>query len=741
MVSSMRALFLISVVAAAAVAAGPAFSSSSAKVKAPKVTITAGPSGLVASTSATFSFTSNQSASTFQCSRDGAALAPCSSPVSYSGLGQGPHTFRVQASSAGGTGSDSAAWTVDTVAPEAPVISSRPADPSTSTSATFVFADSDSSASFTCSLDGAAASACSSPKSYSALSEGTHSFAVTAKDAAGNSSPQTAASWQIDSAAPPSPTVSSATSDASGANATFSFSDSDPTVTFRCSVDNGAFAACTSPASVGPLQDGTHIWGVEAVDSVGNVSSPATEMWTSATSAPTQTQWFGNGNFENGSSTWGATSATLQIVGDGNVGPSAAKISLTATPPQEYWLYATTRPVLSTVQGTTYTVTGYARSDTPGKTVCMRIREYTDNTSTTRLGEVTSCLTTTASWQAFPSLPYTAKGSGGTLAFQVFGAAATAAAGDSFEVDGLSMTSPAGSTSPPPVMISSNNPIIGAAGDIACSPTDSRYNGGNGTGTACMQKATADLLGTMTDLTAILPLGDQVYQCGELANFNTVYDSTWGRFKSIEKPVAGNHEYGDTAACAPSNAAGYYAYFGAAAGDPTKGYYSYNIGTWHLIALNSNCAAIGGCGAGSPQETWLKADLAASSSSCTIAYWHHPRFSAGQTGDDTRTAALWTDLVNAHADLVLSGHDHTYQRFAPMDSSGNASATGMRELVVGTGGEEHHAVPLARPTLQVSDNTTFGILRLTLAPNAYAGQFVPASGTGSFTDSFTGSCN
>jgi calcineurin-like phosphoesterase family protein len=738
--TSVKTLFLISVAVSAAVAAAPAFPASSAKLRAPRVSITGGPSGLVASTSAMFSFTSNGS-SAFKCSRDGAAVTACTSPILYSGLAQGSHSFRVQASNTAGTGSDSQTWTVDTVAPAAPVISSRPADPSTFTSATFVFADSDPSATFRCSLDGATASTCSSPKSYSTLSDGTHSFAVTAKDTAGNSSPQTAASWRIDSTPPPAPTISSATPDASGANASFSFGDSDPTATFRCSIDNSAFAACTTPAGVGALSDGTHVWGVRAVDTVGNQSSAATETWTSATTAPTETQWFGNGSFESGTAGWGATSATLGIVGDGNVGPSAAKITLAATPPREYFLYATTRPVLSTVAGTTYTVTGYARSDTPGKTVCTRIREYTDNTSGTRLGEVTSCLTTTGAWQAFASLPYTAKGSGGTLALQVYGAASTAAAGDSFEVDGLSMTSPAASSSAPPVMISSNNPIIGTAGDVACSPTDSRYNGGNGTGTACMQKATADLLGTMTDLTAILPLGDQVYQCGELANFNTVYNTTWGRFKSIEKPVAGNHEYGDTAACAPSNAAGYYAYFGAAAGDPTKGYYSYNIGTWHLIALNSNCAAIGGCGAGSPQETWLKADLAGSSSACTIAYWHHPRFSAGQTGDDTRTAALWTDLVNAHADLVLSGHDHTYQRFAPMDSTGNALATGVRELIVGTGGEEHHALPLARPTLQVSDNTTFGILRLTLAPNAYAGQFVPASGAGSFTDSFTGSCN
>jgi hypothetical protein len=447
-------------------------------------------------------------------------------------------------------------------------------------------------------------------------------------------------------------------------------------------------------------------------------------------------QWLTNGDFESGTTGWSA-SASLTLAGDGNTGPSAAKVTLTGAP-QEFWLFASPRPVSATTAGTTYTATGYVRSDTPGRTVCTRIREYTDSTSTTRLGEKTSCITTTTSWQPVPALAYTAVGSGGTLTFHVYESATGAQTGDSFEADGLSLTSPTGSPPPPPPSVS--GPTIAAAGDIACPPSDPNYNGGNGTGAFCMQAATANLLGSLSNLSAILPLGDEQYQCGEAVNFSAVYALTWGRFKSLEHPVPGNHEYGDTAACSPSNASGYYSYFGAAAGDPKKGYYSYDIGSWHLVALNSNCAAIGGCGAGSAQDKWLRTDLARNPATCTLAYWHHPRFSAGQTGDDPRTSALWTDLVNAHADLVLNGHDHTYQRFAPMDANGGASASGLRELIVGTGGEEHHTVPLPRPTLQVSDNTTFGVLTLTLGSGNYSGQFLPSAGTGTFTDTFTGTC-
>ena len=242
----------------------------------------------------------------------------------------------------------------------------------------------------------------------------------------------------------------------------------------------------------------------------------------------------------------------------------------------------------------------------------------------------------------------------------------------------------------------------------------------------------------MPNLDAVLLLGDLQYSCGTPAEFTAVFGPTWGtsRLFPLEHPVPGNHDYG----CGAFDASGYYGFFGAAAHDPGKGYYSYDVGAWHLVALNSNCDAIGGCGFGSPQESWLAADLASHTNQCTLAYWHHPRFSAGQANDDARTANFWNDLVNAHADLVLAGHDHTYQRFSAMDAAGAASATGVRELVVGTGGQAHHPAPVPRATLEASDRTTFGVLKLLLGPTGYSGRFLPAPGTGSFTDSFSGTC-
>ncbi len=291
---------------------------------------------------------------------------------------------------------------------------------------------------------------------------------------------------------------------------------------------------------------------------------------------------------------------------------------------------------------------------------------------------------------------------------------------------------------PPPT-----DPVIAAAGDIACAPGDFGYNGGKGNGQLCMQAATAQLLSGIAGLKAVLPLGDNQYECGEASYYGSVFAPTWGRFKSIEHPVVGNHEYGDASECATtSDASGYFSYFGAAAGSPGQGWYSYDVGAWHLIALNSNCPFIaGGCAAGSPEETWLANDLAANQGKCTLAYWHHPRFSAGPlVGDDSRTGALWDDLVAAHAELVLVGHDHTYQRYAPMDSTGAPSPGGLVQVIVGTGGQEHAAAPIPRPTLLAADATTFGVLELTLHPDGYTGRFVPAPGTGTFTDSFTGTC-
>lgn len=263
-----------------------------------------------------------------------------------------------------------------------------------------------------------------------------------------------------------------------------------------------------------------------------------------------------------------------------------------------------------------------------------------------------------------------------------------------------------------------------AVGDIACDPADSAYNGGAGTATRCRQRATSDLaLGLAPH--AVLLLGDNQYEDGTLAKFLASYEPTWGRLKSITRPVPGNHEY------MTAGARGYFDYFGAQAGDPAKGWYSFDLGGWHLIALNSNCGAVGGCGASSPQGQWLATDLAAHPGACTLAYWHHPRFSSGPHGNDAATADLWTMLQQAGADLVLTGHDHGYERFAPQD--------GLRQFVVGTGGKNHTAVASVQPGSEVRIYDASGVLELKLLPKGYEWRFVAEGGT--VRDSGKGLCN
>lgn len=201
-----------------------------------------------------------------------------------------------------------------------------------------------------------------------------------------------------------------------------------------------------------------------------------------------------------------------------------------------------------------------------------------------------------------------------------------------------------------------------AAGDIACDPASSSFNGGAGTSSSCKQGATSDLILSLAP-DAVLTLGDNQYEDGALTKYNQSYHPSWGRVKAITYPSAGNHEY------RTAGAAGYFDYFGAAAGDRAKGYYSFDIGAWHLIALNSNCSKVGGCGAGSPQEQWLRADLAAHPAQCTLAYWHHPRFSS-ESNATSSVGAFWSALYAFDADLVLNGHSHIYERFAPISPTG-----------------------------------------------------------------------
>jgi calcineurin-like phosphoesterase family protein len=302
----------------------------------------------------------------------------------------------------------------------------------------------------------------------------------------------------------------------------------------------------------------------------------------------------------------------------------------------------------------------------------------------------------------------------------------------------VAVTATAALTGSTAVAAQPDDPVIAAAGDIACDPlTDGSFNGGSGTATRCRQLYTSDqLLGA--GLAKVLPLGDLQYDCGGYNAILQSYDLSWGRVKNITRPVPGNHDYhtGTGTDCdAAGNAAGYFNYFGAAAGDPTRGYYSFNVGLWHLIALNSNCAKVNGCFAGSAQEQWLRQDLMASTSKCTLAYWHHPLFTSGEyTPGITSVRPLFQALYDFNADVVLTGHDHNYERFALQDPNGNFDpALGIRQFIVGTGGKSLYSPQTPIANSEVRSSSSYGVLKLTLHPQTYAWNFVPAAGS-TFTD-------
>jgi calcineurin-like phosphoesterase family protein len=293
------------------------------------------------------------------------------------------------------------------------------------------------------------------------------------------------------------------------------------------------------------------------------------------------------------------------------------------------------------------------------------------------------------------------------------------------------------------VALAASDPVIAAAGDIACDPASTNFNDGEGNPSSCHQKYTSNLL-MDADLAAVLPLGDVQYECGGYQAFLQSYGPSWGRVKLISHPVVGNHEYltSDGTDCTSYNegATGYFRYFGSAAGEPAKGYYSYDIGAWHLVALNSNCGDAGGCGDGSPQAMWLAADLATHPNLCTLAYWHIPLFSSGGR-TAVNTQLIWQILYNHDVDVVLNGHDHIYERFAPQAPDGTFDIDrGIREFVVGTGGANLTEIETIAANSEVRNNDTYGVLKLTLHPAGYDWQFVPEAGK-TFIDSGTGKCH
>jgi len=276
-------------------------------------------------------------------------------------------------------------------------------------------------------------------------------------------------------------------------------------------------------------------------------------------------------------------------------------------------------------------------------------------------------------------------------------------------------------------------PVIAAAGDIACAPDAWDFNGGFGTATTCRQMSTSDLL-LGRELAAVLVLGDIQYEDGALWRFQASYDPSWGRVRSITRPVPGNHEY------QTPGASGYYTYFGGAAGSPAEGYYSFDVGAWHLVALNSNCSAVG-CFASSRQEQWLREDLAAHRAQCTLAYTHHPRYSSGQHSDTVEIAPLFQALYDFDADVLLSGHDHDYERIAPSNPfDGADSGRGIRQFVVGTGGKALRPFGRIDSQSEARSSDAFGVLELTLRPAGYDWRFVAAAGS-SFADSGSASCH
>ncbi|MGD0274018.1 MAG: metallophosphoesterase [Gaiellaceae bacterium] len=236
----------------------------------------------------------------------------------------------------------------------------------------------------------------------------------------------------------------------------------------------------------------------------------------------------------------------------------------------------------------------------------------------------------------------------------------------------------------------------------------------------------------------VAAIGDTAYPNGTISDFERCYAPYWGRFRSRTRPALGNHEYGT------GNADAYFAYFGKRAAAP-GGYYSYKLGTWHIVVLNSNCSFVG-CGPGSPQLRWLRADLAAHRTRCTLAYWHHPRFSEGpdtaaRPDEALATQPFWAALAKAGAEIVLTGHDHLYERFAPLDAAGRQDPKrGLREFVVGTGGRPHYPVVTHVAGNQKVVTGRWGVLRLQLSAKGYRWQFLSTPNSTTL-DSGVGSCH
>lgn len=275
-------------------------------------------------------------------------------------------------------------------------------------------------------------------------------------------------------------------------------------------------------------------------------------------------------------------------------------------------------------------------------------------------------------------------------------------------------------TPDPPATPAPETVVLVGAGDIADCGSD-------------LDTETAALLDGIAG--TVFTLGDNVYEDGTAAEFDACYHPTWGRHRDRTRPAPGNHDYNT------AGASGYFGYFGDRAGPDRRGYYAYDAGAWRVYSLNSMCDDIGGCDAGSNQLQWLRDDLAANLRRCSLAYWHHPRYSSGDHGSQAFMDPIWDVLHGAGVELVLAGHDHLYERFAPMNEAGDlAPERGITSFVVGTGGRRFYEFDDILPSSRARVTGVAGVLSLTLTPEGWSSRFVPVAGE-IFTDQAQGACH
>lgn len=408
------------------------------------------------------------------------------------------------------------------------------------------------------------------------------------------------------------------------------------------------------------------------------------------------------------------TARAEQTDGAGNTGFSGAATFDVVVPPPD-----TTPPAISLTapgSGSTTSDTTPAFSGTAGTAAgdssTVTVKVYSGSGTS---GSLVQTLTTTANVSGAYSVDASSE-----LALDTY--TARAEQSDHAGNTGLSAANTFTVTAASP-----SDPILIGAGDIA-SCGDSEFTGHEETA------ALLDLYPTATVYTT----GDNVYNLGTSNEFTNCYHPNWGRAKARTRPAVGNHEYGTV------NASGYFNYFGAAAGDPTKGYYSYDLGAWHIIVLNSQCNEIGGCAVGSTQEQWLRADLAAHQTTCTLAYWHYPRFNSGSVHAEMYASyvlPLWNALYDAGAEVVLSAHEHLYERFLPQRPDRTLDHQfGITQFTIGTGGYYFYDWGTIRANSAARNNTTYGVLKLTLHPTSYDFEFVPEAGK-TYNDSGSTSCH